>query len=234
MVRLWLFDIDGVLVYLTGDVSLDPHLKAYQSNYKTTLGIDVSAKTIRSKYGMSEVETHRAVLDELGVAYDDELLERLAAAQLPNLVEALKGIPVIEPLEGVVEFLGKLKENNEYLGVVTGNFTESADVLLGRSGLRDYFSIVSCDDGSLDRHVIVENAIDQAKQLGYEFDSVVVVGDTVHDVEAAKLYARRSEVPVSIVAVATGSDSYKKLADSQPTITVHNLKDYNAVVEALK
>lgn len=241
MTNLWLFDIDGVLVNLTRYPEKDPHLKAYQRDYRKVLGIEVPAGLIIETYGMSELEMHRhicsqhetaAQLRTQGIVYSDELSNRLTEAHLPHFMEELKDLETIEPLEGVVESLKYLQNRNEYKGVVTGNLKEPAEFILNKSSLINFFSILSCDDGNSTRTQIFQRAIDEARNRRYDFDRVIVIGDTTKDIEAGK-YAG-----AFTVAVATGSDSIEKLQGKIKTlkyegssIVVPNLRNYQSIYQ---
>ncbi len=216
MTNLWLFDIDGVLVNLTRHPEKDPHLKAYQRDYRKVLGIEVPAYLITETYGMSELEMHRHIcsrreiatqLRAHGIVYSDELSNRLTETHLPHFMKELKALERIEPLESVVECITYLKNKKEYLGVITGNLKEPAEFILYKSNLRSYFSIFSYDDGKSTRTQILQRGIEEARNLKHNFSRVVVVGDTTNDIEAGK------DVNAFIVAVATGSNSLEKLQE---------------------
>ena len=148
-----------------------------------------------------------------------------------NVVKTSMGhIPVekIEPLEGVVDFLTYLQNHKEYVGTITGNLKEPAKLILEKSDLRRFFSILSYDDGTKTREQILQHAIDEAKRQKYKFGRVVIVGDTTKDIEAGKY------VNAFTVAVATGSDSLLTLKEKNPDIVLQTLRKYQHILEAIK
>lgn len=235
--NLWLWDIDGVIVHLTGNRETDPHLKAYKRDYREVLRIEVPDDTIVETYGMSEIEMHRRIctrpeiaaqLQARGTQYTDAIANQLTEVHLPNFIHELSAIERLHPLEGVVDFLTYLKDNGEHRGVVTGNLQEPARLILSKAGVLDLFEILSCDDGNSTRPQIVKRAIDEARNRNYAFDRIVVIGDTTRDIKAGKA------VGAYTVGVATGSDSLEKLQSERPTIAVPSLKDYMRIVEAVR
>lgn len=220
--NLWLFDIDGTLVNIN-----DAHLASYKLTYKDILGVDVSDQPIIDTFGMSEVEMHIKILQGLGLSYDKSLIDRIITARPLNFKEVL-GSSKIEPLEGVADFLTYLKNNNEYLGAFTGNLEGPARFILSRSGLEEFFSILSYDDCTKSKQQIIKYAIGEAKQNGYNFGRVVVIGDTTKDIEAGK------NIGAFTVGVATGSDPLGKLQRSKPDSAVTSLKFHKTILNKIR
>ena len=241
MGNLWLFDIDGILVHLTGNPEKDPHLKAYRRDYKEVLGIEVPAGLIRSTYGMTETEMHRHICSQTNIEmqlkkrnmeYSDDIGSRLTNAHLLHFMEELEALDSIEPLDGVIEFLTYLQKHQEYRGVVTGNLKKPAELILKRSGLMNLFSILSCDDGNSSRTKILECAIYEAKNQKYDFSRVVVIDDTPKGIEAGKNLSEY--VNTFTAGVATGSATFEELERAKPDIVVPTLKNYQLILDALK
>ncbi len=222
MANLWLFDIDGTLVNIN-----QVHTASYKLDYKDVLERDVSDKLIESTFGMSEIEMHTAVFRDLGIPHDQNVVDKIINGHSANFEKAIRSTKV-KPLDGVVDFLTYLMDDKEHLGVYTGNIEGPARLMLDRAGVSKYFTILSFDDGNSKRWQIGQRAIDKAKELGYDFNKVVVIGDTTRDIDAGKL------LNAYTVAVATGSDDFKKLDAEKPDLTLRSLKDYRKILEELK
>lgn len=222
MANLWLFDIDGTLVDIR-----HMQIAATQKDYQAVLGLHISPDVVLGTFGMSEAESLKSIFQAMDVSYDDILIRKMVKVHSHNFAEILATNKIM-PLEGVVEILTYLKNDKEYLGVVTGNLEEPARLILERAGLNGFFSILSCDDGKSERKDIVKRAIDAAKTQNYHFGRVIIVGDTTKDIDAGR-YAN-----AFTVAVATGTDSYEKLQASAPDIILPTLKDYRRVFEMLR
>ena len=91
------------------------------------------------------------------------------------------------------------------LGVATGNIREGAEAKLAAAGLADRFELGGYGCDAIVRAELVARAIDRAKHRG-EVTEVIVVGDTIHDISAARACG------ATVCAVATGSDTAEELA----------------------
>jgi len=93
------------------------------------------------------------------------------------------------------------------LGIATGNVRGGADAKLAAAGLDGWFALGGYGSDSHHRAELVAAAIERGRQRA-AVDEVVVVGDTVHDIAAAR--ACRA----TVCAVATGSDPADKLGEA--------------------
>ena len=146
MIKLWLFDIDGTLVNIN-----HVHLASYKLAYRDVFEKDVADKIIESQFGKSIYDAHISILSALGIHPDESLIDRLKEAFKLNSIRLLIPVEKIEPLEGVVDFLTYLQNHKEYVGTITGNLKEPAKLILEKSDLRRFFSILSYDDGTKTR-----------------------------------------------------------------------------------
>jgi phosphoglycolate phosphatase-like HAD superfamily hydrolase len=127
-----------------------------------------------------------------------------------------------------VEFLSQLRSNGEYVSAITGNLEEPARLILDRAGLTHFFDYLIFDDGKSERKQIVQRAVDEAKQRMYDFNKIVVIGDTTYDIEAGK------HVKAFTVGVGSGSDDLEKLWAKNPDFLLPDLTYYKRILEALK
>jgi phosphoglycolate phosphatase len=148
----------------------------------------------------------RELLAGVGVQPTDELIDRLHAAairiageqrqRMAELGVVLPGVPaVLREIAGRADVVQTL---------VTGNLRPIAGFKLAAFGLGDYLDldIGGYGESSEQRSVLVADALAGAReQHGTRFDgtSVVIVGDTPHDVHAALAHDARA------VGVATGN-----------------------------
>jgi len=91
------------------------------------------------------------------------------------------------------------------LGVATGNVRAGAEAKLTAAGLHTHFSLGGYGSDSHVRAELVAAAIARGRERG-ALREVVVVGDTVHDIAAARACGAVA------CAVATGSDPAEALA----------------------
>lgn len=99
------------------------------------------------------------------------------------------------------------------LGVATGNIRRGAHEKLEAAKLTSWFTDVGgygCD--SAVRSELVARAIERGRERGATGE-VVVVGDTIHDISAARA------CKATVVAVTTGADPADKLAHADVVMT---------------
>jgi len=205
---LWLCDIDGTLVNIT-----QVHLNTYKKLYKEIAGIEVTDEILLPTFGMSEHEMHPAVFKALRIKKDEKLIKKMLAAH-PKYFRTQLSANNIEPLSGVNEFLHKLKKRGEHCGIVTGNLKQNAELILQKAKLLSYFDFIATDDGTKVRWEIVRDAIEIARKKGYVWNKVVVIGDTMSDIEAAWRCAKETGEIIIAVAVATGTCTFAELKDA--------------------
>ncbi|MFT3697316.1 MAG: HAD family hydrolase [Kofleriaceae bacterium] len=193
--KLYLFDIDGTL--------LDAHGSgrgAFDEVMHELHGIADASQGIR--YGG---KTDHAIVDEIFVARlgrnaSEADRDAFLAAYLPKLSQKLAANGVVV-LPGAVEALDFLA-GKARLGVATGNIREGADAKLAAAGLHGRFELGGYGSDAVIRAELVAAAIARAGDV----DEVIVVGDTIHDISAARACG------ATVCAVATGSDTADALA----------------------
>ena len=195
---LYLFDIDGTL--------LDAHGSgrgAFDDVMAELHGVPDASAGIR--YGG---KTDHAIVDEifrarLGRGAEEAERATFLAAYVPKLAARLRANGVIV-LDGAVAALDYLA-GKARLGVATGNIREGADAKLAAAGLAGRFELGGYGCDAIVRAELVARAIDRGRASG-AVTEVIVVGDTIHDITAARACG------ATVCAVATGSDSAEALA----------------------
>lgn len=213
--RLYLFDIDGTLLSTGGSGRA-----AMASAFEAVFGV---------KDAFREVEfTGRS---DLAIAHDALRAAALVNGDLPALVARFKRAYVRHLpgllsgssghlLPGVVELLRHL--NGDELATVslgTGNFRSSATIKLRHYGIHQHFRYGGFGDRTTVRAGIIEQGIRSANRAVGKHGTVFVIGDTVHDIAAAKANGAVA------VGVATGLPSREELESAQPDIMLDTLED---------
>ena len=197
---LYLFDIDGTLLRARRAGS-----RAFDAVFADHHGVAGACEGMR--FGG---KTDPALIDEIftarlgrpptqaeHAAFLDAYLARLHADLAQRGVDVLAGVP---------EALAWLAARPEVmLGVATGNVRAGADAKLAAAGLGDRFVVGGYGCDSAVRAELVAAAIARGRDRA-EIDEVVVVGDTIHDIAAARACGAVA------CAVATGSDPAEALA----------------------
>ncbi len=170
MTPVVVFDLDGTLVD-----SLEEILASFR-HVLGEAGIPVPEDaTLRSWIGLPLAATFRRVAPE-------DRVEALVAAyrrhHLARLGERSR------PYPGVPEVLARLRARGYRLAVATTKRTEPARTLLARAGLLSWFDHVQGTDPGLPAKP--DPRVVRLAAAGAGGAAVAMVGDTVHDVAAAK------------------------------------------------
>jgi phosphoglycolate phosphatase len=133
-------------------------------------------------------------------------------------------------LPGVGELLGDLSKTDHIVTLYTGDSPAIVDRVFRATGLGRYFRFCFYGTEVENRSDMVELAINKAeKSTGREFrgKNIVVIGDSVRDVECGKLFGALT------IAVATGFHSKEELLKVEPDYLFDNLEDYRKVIKAI-
>ncbi|MBP9089005.1 MAG: HAD family hydrolase [Kofleriaceae bacterium] len=205
MNMLYLFDIDGTLLRAdgAGRRAINRVMQQQFGVADAAHGIAFGGKTdrwlVNAVFGArlnraaSELEIDTFI--EAYLLLLDEELTRKPLWVLPDVVECLQWL---QQLPGVK------------LGIATGNVRGGADIKLAQAGLLGFFEFGGYGCDSPHRPTLVRRALERGKALlpAAERDrvSAIVVGDTVHDIEAAR------HIGAHACAVTTGGDNRETLA----------------------
>jgi phosphoglycolate phosphatase-like HAD superfamily hydrolase len=195
-VILYLFDIDCTLLHAhgAGHIAFDAVFAEQHAIADACRGIRFGGKT--DPLLVDEIFAAR-----LGRAPSDGERAAFLDAYVPRL-RALIASHGVRVYDGVRETLAFLR-GRVRLGVATGNIRAGADVKLAAAGLADEFEVGGYGCDSPIRAELVRAAI---RRAGPEIREVVVVGDTIHDISAARA------CEATVCAVTTGSDTADDLA----------------------
>ena len=133
-----------------------------------------------------------------------------------------------DPLKGILERLAS--DSRVTLGLLTGNLEPGARLKLAPPDYNRYFPFGAFGSDSADRYRLPRLAVERAlAHTGrrYEGKSVVIVGDSVHDVACGRSIGVRS------VAVATGITSVERLAAEEPDAVFADFTDTERAAEAI-
>lgn len=217
--RAVLFDVDGTLIRAGG------------------AGREALARGAAAAFGMA-VEDVRAIAQgidfrgrvdtvlihefTLRAGRDPGALDgRVLAEYLAALPDMLRSAPY-EILPGVAGLVETLERRGDLLvGLLTGNVRAGARLKLTRAGLERLADRPGGfgDDGA-DRFAVAAVGVRRAVEAGaHSPGRVVVVGDTEHDVFAARAAGART------VAVLTGWTDAHAVAAAQPDLLLADLSD---------
>jgi phosphoglycolate phosphatase len=225
--QLVLFDIDGTLV-LTGGAGKRGMTRAFESLF----GIPDAFAAI-SLAGRTDTSILEDALARHGVPFTSKDIAAFRSRYLDCLrQEVAQTTAGKQVLPGILPLLSVLDTSSQsFLGLLTGNYAEAAEVKLGHFDLWRYFRCGAFGEDAHDRNHLVPIALDRARACGLPFDidadRVVVVGDTPRDVACAHAHGAR------IVAVATGEYSAGELREAGAEVVFEDLSDTPAVLASI-
>ena len=221
-----MFDIDGTLLkcFGAGKKSLIQACEEVFGTSGTMNSVDFQGKTDP----LILLES----LESMGFSEDhiERNIEALKARYFHHLrINMYDGTSVLLP--GVGELLQKLSRvKTILLGLLTGNFRESAAIKLGRFDLNRYFAFgVYGDDAAFRNHMpaIARKILHDEFGIDVPFRNIIIVGDTLYDIDCAK-----SAGAVSI-SVGTGWIEKEKLLSHAPDYYFDDLGDTDRILEAI-
>lgn len=233
MPTLILFDIDGTMI-LTGGAGIAAMHRAGQDLYGpdfTAHGIDFAGRLdpllVSEMLHANGVEPSPAQHARFRARYRERLLERPLCHDSKGYAGALPGVCAL------LDELGRMRRHT--LGVLTGNYQECARIKLAACGINpDQFSVSVWGDESPHspphRDHLPPLAIARCAALlnrpvtGRE---VVIIGDTPHDVQCARVSGCAS------IGVATGRFSASELTSAGADLALENLSDTRRVLSWL-
>lgn len=215
--RLYLFDIDGTLLSTGGAAT-----HAMGLAFGRVFGIEDGFKGVTFT-GRSDLAILQDALTNAGLSNGDlsALARRFKQTYirvLPNVLAGMaeKGVPHA----GVVPLVQRLNADTDAtVSLGTGNFRRSALLKLEHYGIVEHFRFGGFGDRTTVRAGIIEQGIRAANRAVGKHGTVFVIGDTVHDVAAAKANGAVA------VAVATGLPTREELAAAGPDILLDTLED---------
>jgi phosphoglycolate phosphatase len=197
---VYLFDIDGTLLRAggAGSRAFDRVMHLMHAIAGASEGTEFGGKT------------DPWIIDDIYQRHfkrgaSDEDVAAFIAHYLPLLEDELVRKPP-RVLPAVVATLDELAAlGTSAIGVATGNVEAAAVLKLRLAGLHGRFAFGGYGSDARSRAALVAIAIERARAIAPRHTEVVVVGDTVHDIAAARACG------ATVCAVTTGADPREAL-----------------------
>jgi phosphoglycolate phosphatase len=147
----------------------------------------------------------------------------LTADQYPQFIERYRHHffardPDIKLFDGVEPLLSTLKQRNVTLGIATGKSRVGLDRVLQAKRLSTMFHATRCADESESKpHPAM--LLQLLEEFRLQPESVVMVGDTTHDIHMA------TAAGIDSMAVTYGAHPKQTLLEAEPTVMVSSVRD---------
>ena len=187
--RLVLFDIDGTLLS-AGAAARDSILSALEAAYGWSARDEHQDRGKWDFSGKTDPQIIRELLHaDVGSERCEERLQDAIRIYLGELERRLTP-GIVVPKKGIPELLERLESDPRVtLGLLTGNLEPGARLKLAPPDFNRYFPFGAFGSDSADRYLLPPIAVARAlSHTGRRFEgkSVVVVGDSVHDVRCGR------------------------------------------------
>jgi phosphoglycolate phosphatase len=213
--RLYLFDIDGTLI-TTGGAGSAAMRRAFAAVYRQEDGFRGVEFSGRSDLAIFQDALVACKLDDCDFR---DALRRFKRAYFRRLHETLTEYEG-RVLPGVPQLLASLGEDDcATICLGTGNFRTSAGIKLHYYGINEHFRGGGFGDRTGERATLISHGIRAADRAFGKHTSVIVIGDTIHDIRAAK--ANKAVA----IGVATGMASEDELAAAGADLVLPNLEN---------
>ena len=175
-VQAIIFDLDGTLVDSAEDLRAALNKLLGQLNLRP-----IEANEIKAMIGDGVLKlVERALVAANGdLEQRDFLLPRFLAIYQANPAALTRCYP------GVLETLDALRRKGFRLAVVTNKPVFATKKILEALSLAEFFPVVVGGDSLPQRKPDPAQLLEAARQLGVDIDQTLMVGDNIHDVEAA-------------------------------------------------
>jgi len=224
MAKLLLFDIDGTL------------LRAYGAGVRSMLR--AAEQVIGERCRDAEINfggamdpwVFRLLVDHGRYEYSDDthrtfrgVYGELLRAELESETNPCKA------LAGVHDLLTRVRNHPElHLGLLTGNYPETGLLKLRAAGIDpDWFEVAVWGDMASSRPGLIPVALAQLPSPGLTAHDVVVIGDTLRDIQCAH------ENGALCLAVATGGNTKEELIAGGADAVVDDLTDPRPLFDLL-
>lgn len=227
--RLVLFDIDGTLLW-PDRAGRDAMSASLERVYGTAGSIDGFRFKGRTDRAIVHALMRAAGLPEETITARFGQIRTVMVEEMNRRLEA--GLHDVRPCPGAHALVASLASRDDVLlGLLTGNFKETAHIKLGAAGFDPAsFRLGAYGDESESRADLPPLAVGRAADLtGVHFQSkqIVIIGDTADDVTCGRGVGARS------IAVMTGWSERAEIEDAFPDYLFNDLVDTQAVLKAI-
>ena len=181
MIKAAIFDMDGVII--------DSHFVAFQllTNSANKLGCNITIDEIKSWGSLSSKKFWQKIKEIYNI---NEPLESLINQY--NVDEEIELYKKMSPINGVIDFVKLLKNNDIKLGLATSATEYRMQAVIKLFNLNKYFNVFTCDNEVINSKPDPEIFIKTAEKLKVKPANCLVIEDS----ENGKIAAKKAKMKV--------------------------------------
>ncbi|HEX2628371.1 MAG TPA: HAD hydrolase-like protein [Chitinophagaceae bacterium] len=222
-IQMVVFDMAGTTV-----ADNDYVARAFQDAFEIN-GMTIRRGMVNPLMGYHKPLAIQMVLEQLGVEFDAELIEKIHDDFEDAMVEFYMYAPEVTPLPGAEELFLYLKEKGVHIALNTGFSKVIADTIINRFEWKER--------NLVDDH-IGSNEVEMGRPYPFMIKElmqrtgindpqcVAKVGDTTVDIEEGRNAGCRY-----IISVTTGAATVEELEKMNPTHIVNSLEEIPAILQ---
>lgn len=216
--RLIIFDLDETIIELSKF-----HDKATYLSLKKIFGIkawmheiDYVGKSL--KKNLNEI----AILKKVKSNERKKKISKALTLYIKYFIASLPRNTKKYCLPGSIALIKKLSRNKDnYLIILSGDAEKIIKIVLKRANILKYFKFIISGEKVGSRTKLIKLALKRAhKQAKIKrFDKVIIIGDSIHDVEAGK------SIKAITIAITTGTHTKEQLKKEKADYILRSLKN---------
>jgi HAD superfamily hydrolase (TIGR01509 family) len=211
MIQTVIFDMDGVII------DSEPVYFTIDKQMFEELNIAVSFEEHCSYVGTSSQNMWNAIISKHGIAdQPEELMRKEYSLYLEYLLNAND----LQPIDGVVELINNLYENNFNLILASSSRMETIDIVLNKFKLTEFFMAKVSGSELAHSKPHPEIFLRSAQLIKAEPEECIVIEDSKNGVTAAKAAGMKC------IGFLNPSSGDQNLTNSD--IVIHSFKELNA------
>lgn len=166
-----------------------------------------------------------AAVRDMGVKLEQEQIDRFFSRYVEVLPSKVALLPDNSLLPGVMQLLQAISSRDDsLLGLCTGNIEAGARAKLAPFGLNRFFEFGGYGSDAVAREEMTAHAIRRARERGGDDIRVIVIGDSIRDLAAARANG------VKVALVGTGKTNADILKALKPDLFFDSFADWETVL----
>ncbi len=186
-----LLDFNGVIIKdesihqeLIADILISENLRPDESEFQAFC------------LGRSDRACLRDILKQRGRIVSEKYLDNLIQKKSQAYQQKLQSFEILPIYPGIEEFLTQLQEQNIAIALVTGALRQEIELVLEKSAIAQYFSVIVAGDDISESKPEPEGYLLAVEQLSLKPSECLAIEDSYSGIEAAK----KAGIPVVGIA----------------------------------